>query len=185
MNKYCADLTFNFPCIKKSFDFTKYKGIPHSSLTVDIFENEFIKLVDNMGLKITWVEIFHATPKESRVYAVHTDNTGGDYVKINWVAGGKGSLMQWYDVNPGIIKEPIKTNINSFYVSYTPDEVKCVHSQSIKFPSIVQVGIPHNIYNPDEDRFCVSIMLRKKTDNNRLTMNNAVNLFSNFIVSCQ
>jgi hypothetical protein len=66
-------------------------------------------------------------------------------------------------------------------MSYNKDEVTLVHRQSVKFPSIVQVGIPHNIFNPDEDRFCVSIMLRKKTDNNNLTMSNAVNLFSNYI----
>jgi hypothetical protein len=180
MNKYCLDLNFNFPCIKESFDFNQYKGTPQSSISFDNFEDKFVKLLAELGLKITWAEIFHAMPRSSSVWAIHTDNTGGDYVKMNWIFGGKNSLMQWFDVKPNIVKEPVKTPINSLYVSYRSDEVSLAHQQSVKFPSIVQVGVPHNVYNTEEDRFCVSVMLRDK-DNNRMTMERAQHLFSNYI----
>ena len=119
-------------------------------------------------------------PRPDKSYAIHTDNVGGDYVKMNWIFGGKDSLMQWYNVNPGVNKEPVKTAINSLYMSFTKDEVTMSHAQTVKFPTIVQVGIPHNIYNPTEDRFCVSVMLR---DNNnlRMTMEQAQKIFASYI----
>lgn len=180
MNKYCVDLNFNFPVFKNTFDFTKYKGIRHSSLDTSIFKEEFINLVTGLELKITWVEIFYVEPRDTKDFAIHTDNTGGDYVKMNWVFGGKNSLMQWYTVKPGVVKEPSKTIVNSLYMSYTKFEVELAHLQSVKFPSIAQVGIPHNIYNPKEDRYCLSIMLRDK-DNNRLTMDTITNVFREYI----
>jgi hypothetical protein len=180
MNNYCVDLNFNCPVITQNFNVLKYKGIPHSAVSPDIFEPRFINLLKSLGLKVTWSEIFYIPKREERTYGIHTDNAGGDYVKMNWIFGGENSLMQWYTINPGIHKEPIKTAINSLYISFNNSEVTLAHAQMVKFPSIVQVGSPHNIYNPTEDRFCLSIMLRD-SDNNRLTMDRAKQLFSPYI----
>jgi hypothetical protein len=182
MNHYCNDLKFNFPVVKDSFDFKKYKGTYHTSLTLDVFESEFIDVMDKLNLKISWIELFYRGPSNLEDFDIHTDSLGGDYIKINWNFGGKGSIMQWYTIKDGLEKEPSKTAIGSLYMSYLPQEVEIVHRQPVKFPSIIQAGSPHNVYNPEEDRFCLSIMLRDKTTNNRLTMGEACQLFNNFLV---
>jgi hypothetical protein len=180
MNHYCNDLNFSFPVVKDTFDYKKYKGTYHTSLTTDVFESKFVNLVDSLNLKITWIELFYRGPSDLTGFDVHTDSMGGDYVKLNWIFGGNNSIMQWYTVKEGLEKEPSKTALGSKYLSFDISEVDLAHRQSVRFPSIIQAGSPHNVYNPTEDRFCLSIMLRDKTTNNRLTMAEAVELFKNY-----
>jgi hypothetical protein len=182
MNPYCQDLNFNFPVICSTFDPTKYKGTYHTPLTVDIFETSFVSFIDSLNLKISWIELFYRGPSNLVTYDIHTDSMGGDYIKINWSFGGKNSIMQWYTVKEGLVKEPSKTALGSQYLSFAENEVDMAHRQPVKFPSIIQAGSPHNVYNPEEDRFCLSIMLRDKTSNNRLTIEDARQLFKDYIV---
>lgn len=182
MNKYCVDVEFNMPCIVSDFDPTIYKKRHHHSLDTNNFTPEFLELIDSLNLKITWAEIFYVRPSSIKDYRVHTDSTGGDYIKMNWIFGGRGSKMQWFDIKSGVVKQPVKTVIDSFYFSYNSEEVSLAHGQPVRFPSIVQVGVPHNIYNPVEDRYCVSIMFRDKTTDDRITMEEAIQRFSKYII---
>jgi hypothetical protein len=181
-NEYCTDISFNFLVIKDTFDYKKYKGSWHNLINENIFESDFSILLDSINLKITWAELFYLGPSSIKDFAIHTDNAGGDYVKLNWVFGGENSKMQWYTVKEGVVKVPNKTAIGSVYLAYNSNELDLVHQQSVKQPSIVQVGIPHNLYNPETDAFCLSIVLRDKTTDIRLTMQQALQLFKNYII---
>ena len=48
-----------------------------------------------------------------------------------------------------------------------------IDKQTVKFPSIVQAGIPHNIINYSEPRWCLSIVLVRSTGE-RLTMKESI-----------
>jgi hypothetical protein len=181
MNAQSVDLKFDSLVFKETFDHIVFKGKPHSSVDHAIFQDSFIDFIKDLGLKIGWLEMFYLPPTPNQHYGIHTDVTGGDYVKVNWIFGGKNSLMKWYAVKPEVKKTPIKTVINSTYISYNKDEVDLINACSVGFPSIVQVGIPHNIYNPDEDRYCLSTVFRD-TAGNRLTMSNATRLFEKYII---
>ena len=87
--------------------------------------------------------------------------------------------MMWYKPKDNIVKSTTKTAINTRYISYASYEVEMIDKQSVKFPSIIQAGIPHNIINYSEPRWCLSIMLVKNTGE-RLTMKESINIFNEY-----
>lgn len=139
---------------------------------------DLISLLQSLSLKITHAElfysgIFHFTP-------IHTDYFGGDYVKLNYVFGGRNSLMHWWKQKPNISKVGAVTPLNTNYINYLQDEVEQIDSQPVNFPSIVQVCIPHNVKNYEEPRYCLSLVLCKQ-DNTRPTMAESIELFKDYL----
>jgi hypothetical protein len=55
-----------------------------------------------------------------------------------------------------------------------------IDKQSVKFPSIIQAGVPHNIVNYIEPRWCLSIVLVKQ-NGERLTMKESINIFNKYV----
>ena len=109
-------------------------------------------------------------------------NVAGDYAKLNWVYGGDNSVMNWYKINSNYTQPLLNTtNINSYALYYKTDEVDLIHSQTIGLPSLVQVGCPHNVVNGSTERFCISLVFENSISKKRLTFNEAVALFKNYI----
>lgn len=173
MNDYCAPLNLNINPLKTNvqvkdiarnpdgskFEFNKHVEVPKSLLS-----DELVSLLSVLGISIGFAEIFYTNPNQFT--SVHTDVHPGDLVKLNFVFGGNGSKMRWYQVSHSKIKGTKFTQqVDSPYIFYTPDEVSLLHEEEIISPSIVQAGIPHNIQNSSEERFCLSITLLKKEIN--------------------
>jgi hypothetical protein len=180
MNMYCVESSIDLPFLKDNsllrIKFPNY----HVKLSTSLFEHDdFIKYLASKDLRIMHCSLFYAKP-HLRV-GIHTDNGLGDFAKLNVVFGGADSVMNWYE--PKTLEEKITSTseIGTQYQHYSPEEVNLVHSQQLKErPTIVQVGVPHNMKNSTEPRHCFSCVLGFIADESftPLTMDQAINLLS-------
>ena len=159
MNKYCAYLSIPFPLFKERVDPLKFPKTRHFKLDKDeVLNDDLQHWFDSLKLEIYLVEVFYTPPNE--VGIIHIDSVGGDYTKLNWQFGGKDSVMNWYsETTPNSRKKTI-TSIGSNSISFDENNVTKIHSQTIQNPSLVQVGVPHNIENFSEDRWVVSVVYK-------------------------
>jgi hypothetical protein len=179
--KYCFDLNLPINPLKEGVDIMSY--VPNLNPTtweeycvrfsLNDLNPELVSIIKSLNLRILLAEHFY-TP--AGVFSpIHTDLKGGDYTKLNYIFGGKNSTMQWYD-----IKNVSKTKEIVPYAVYDINDVDLLHSQPIGFPTVVQVGIPHNIQNYDEPRHCIGIVLQTK-NNQRLRMQDSIDIFNQYI----
>lgn len=173
MNDYCTRLSLNVNPLKNNvhfkdiarnpkgseFEFNKHVEVPSSMLS-----DELVSLLSALGARVGHAELFYTNPYQ--ITSIHTDIHPGDLVKLNFVFGGRGSKMCWYKVANTTLKSTNFTElVDSPYIFYKPNEVLFLYKEEIESPSIIQAGIPHNIQNSDEERFCLSITLLKKETN--------------------
>jgi hypothetical protein len=174
----CVDINLHINPLKEGLDITSYGTTRHIEIALNDINYNLILFLSTLNLTIGFAELFYTPPVS--VTVIHLDAFGGDYTKLNYVYGGKNSFMNWYKQKPNILNSPNTTTINSSYIRYRRQQVDLIDTQQVKFPSIVQVGIPHNIYNFEEPRYCLSLVLRKH-DNTRLTMAESIALFTKII----
>ena len=176
MIKFCVELDFNFPILKN----IPLPRVRHYQLASSaIINKEAIDIFYQKKVYVPLVEVFYSEPffKSS----IHIDGKGGDYVKLNVIRGGEGSVMSWYSIKPHEKKESLINDIGAVYSNYSLDEVELRYSKSVN-TSCVQVGIPHGVINYEEERWCVGIVLRDINLGNRITMEQAVLLFDEYIL---
>jgi hypothetical protein len=128
---------------------------------------EIFKFFDSLGLQIFFVESFFKYPGNG---IIHTDAASGDYTKLNWVFGNGDAKMIWYKTKENIVKTSLKNIAEKTYLKYFQHEVDEIERAVIKNPTLVQVGIPHNIIDITEDRLCISIIFIDKISLKRPTM---------------
>jgi hypothetical protein len=119
------------------------------------------KFFNRRGLYIRAAELFYSAPYRESM--IHSDGNPNDYeiindmAKINFISGGEDSFMNWYQ--PKIEKPYTPTGKDNNFISFSPNEVMCVASDTITGYNIVQTGIPHNITTKSKSRYCVSLTL--------------------------
>jgi hypothetical protein len=164
--------------LREDLNINSYGTHNHIKISIDDINNDLILFLKTLNLTIGRVELFYNLP--FRFSTIHLDDTGGDYIKLNYVFGGKNSLMYWWKQKPNISNSAELNALNSSYIDYKIDQVDLIDKQPVNFPSIVQVGIPHNIHNFEEPRYCLSLVL-KKQDNTRLTMAESIEMFKQYL----
>lgn len=186
MNNYCVDLNLPFSLFKENVDpIALLKSNPrfagHFNISSMLLNKEIIKLFNGLGLTIFLVEVFYRTPNSSG--NIHSDlDKPGDYSKLNWIFGGEGSIMNWYNTNSNYVSASTNTTaIKSYALYYKDAEVDLIHTQVVGQPSLVQVGIPHKVINSNLERLCVSVVFRYTDTNIRPTFNEALELFKDYI----
>lgn len=128
------------------------------------------KFFNRCGLYIRAAELFYSAPYRESL--IHSDGNPNDYeitndmAKINFISGGEDSIMNWYQ--PLIEKPYTPTGQDNNFISYQPNEVTCVSSDTITGYNIVQTGIPHNITTKSKSRYCVSLTLAIKKQTPRM-----------------
>jgi len=180
MNNYCIDL--NLPVNLLKADYDPYSApIGHTVLDNKYINDDFFIFIDNkLNLKLFYVEVFVKSTCDP--LGIHTDHGQTDMAKLNWVYGGQKSSMNWYEPLPNITENDLIkyiSPINSKSVIYPLHTVKLLHSCKVGFPSIVQSGIPHNVMNWVDKRYCYSAVLYTKQDV-RLTFSETVELFKDY-----
>jgi len=194
MTTYHHSLNFNIDLLKDSINITDLPRILNGEKAyhslVDIKENinpVMLEFLEEIGLFVYYCEIFYSKPNFFSQIHIDANATRRDFAKINWVFGGKDSVMNWYKSKDDIIRaeKSVPNGPNSFsYIMYQPHEVDVLHSAPLGIPSVVQVGIPHNIINPTEDRYCIGLALATNTNNKiyRPTMQESLELLSKYLV---
>ena len=187
MTIYCADLKLNIPLFKSNIDpveFLKQNDqhlAKHYQINKDFLSDDIVKFFKDHGFTIKFVEIFYRPAGVNS--RIHIDTSKpGDYVKLNWVYGGEGSVMNWYTHKQDEMGVTDSTPISSYAIYYKPEEVTLVHSQKVGLPTLVQVGIPHSIDNNNlTERFCASLVFDYIDLSTRPTFNEAYEIFKNYI----
>jgi thioredoxin reductase len=116
---------------------------------------EVDKLLATVGLEIQWLEVFYLGKNSD--HSIHCDGHElDDKAKINYVIGGTNSAMTWYEPVDEIKIQKKISPANTVYLSIDPKDVLEVDSTEIKGLYLVNVGRFHNVWNKNEDRYCLS-----------------------------
>lgn len=183
MSDYCVYLNLNINPV--TIDHDKLKKNYQTPIDFENINHDFIIFLKNLGIQIWYIESFYSRPYANlNKQGIHTDCMGGDYVKINFIYGGRGSLMHWYKVKetssaPAVVE---KTPINTQYIPWRSDMVDLVESDPLIYPSLVQAGCPHNVTTTKEDRLCITVVLVDLITKERLTMAEAKLRLQEFII---
>jgi hypothetical protein len=153
----------------------------HYTINVELLSDDIVNFFTSNQLDIKFVEVFYRPVGVNSHIHIDTQEPG-DYVKLNWVFGGEGSIMCWYAIKENCQGAPQKTSISTYAIHYAKDDVTLLHSQTVGQPTLVQVGIPHSINNNNlTERFCVSIIFGYKDQNGRPTFDSVYEIFKNYI----
>jgi len=188
MGIHYFDLNLNIPVFKNGVDLSKliahnqsynYASLDYQDLISEELKNFFTKY----KLTPLMVELFYLYPNNSS--KPHIDIEPGDATKINWVIGGAGSTMNWYEerdnAKPVASITPVATNI----IFFEPRSLKLIERYEIKGPTVVQTGVPHNVTAYREGRYCISIGVTDGSNTTqlpRLTMSRAKEIFADIAV---
>lgn len=179
-NLYCNKLNLTIPPLVESYDVTSVTS-PHTSVGADQIHPKMREWLDSLGINVIWIEIFYRKPGQHG--GVHTDNAPGDFTKINWIYGGKNSRMMWFEVTDpkALDRKAIQTSVETNYIAYSMSEVKPVYSEELLGAYLLQVGVPHIVLNPREDRYCLCFVLADKTGK-RLTMSESYEILKDYVI---
>jgi hypothetical protein len=176
------DLSIPVPLFKEHIDPFMFPKVRHTRLHAETLNDSLLELFNKLNLEINLVEVFYSRPFFES--GIHIDSSGGDINKINWVFGGAGCKMNWYSVDHQHPTKEIKnTVIGTDYLPFDKKEVILEHSKILHSPSLVHVGIPHNVHNLHQDRWCVSLVYQFKGTKIRPTMNQSLKIFQEFLQS--
>jgi len=176
------------PCYFKNLTKLKIDPIPLEShknfknpmeiIDVNLYNPDLVKFLKEVDIYIFEMYSFFSMPYFRQF--IHTDGNRGDFVRINWAYCKGISHMCWYEPKEDITQN-IKagyTGVARPYLKWNLNQVNMVASDEIKFPTLVQLGTPHNVFNGDHERLCISVGLKFISNDLRPTMDQACNKLS-------
>jgi hypothetical protein len=152
----------------------------------DNVSDEYCCWLDNLGLVMTYPPLIFYTPKGKQC-GIHADgySANSDRACMNWCVQGAGSMMHWYNLRSEEKPfETTETQAGTPYIQFHPNQVIHLYSHVVKWPTIVQTGIPHNIHNSTwEPRWVISCDISKKSNPKEgLTMKESTEIFKRWII---
>ena len=184
-NIFCVNLDIGFNWIlKDSNHFNKLdikdKFAAHWRLQKTDLLDEFILWLESHKLNLFWAEIFYTSPGGN--IFLHADEIQPkNSSKLNWVYDRGDTSMNWYIPKPGVTLKRQDNTIGGTYYDCKPEECDLAFTASVNRPSLVNAGIPHNVYNNSKyPRWCVSIPLQGKNSDLRLAWGDAIKLFGKY-----
>lgn len=178
MSALCIPLDDKTPLFNPDYVHPHFPERTHINLDLDKDINPYwIKLMEDNNMHLVRVELFYGPPDFPYTMGIHVDHSYGDRAKINWVYGGDGCTMHWYRALTNFSKSVMATPVHSNYTLYEPDEVKLIHTNRITNPTLVQVGIPHNIVNPGKERWCYSMVIQDNLTGDQPTFGRLKKMF--------
>jgi hypothetical protein len=167
MNPYCSHL--NLP-VNLNVDLLSYKKDTRnhvSRVPIDSMGAELSEILSKLNIEIQWVEIFYLG--KDRDHSIHCDGHElDDKAKLNYVVGGQGSKMSWYEHKSEDKIEKRISPANTVYLGISTEDVIEVYSEEMQGLYLTQVGQFHNVWNKDDDRYCLSAYLADTKTKKRL-----------------
>ena len=180
MSKHCIPLNLKINPV--TVDHSTFKNAYQTTIHAKYLNPDILSFLKKYDMRVSYAEAFYSPP--NYIQKIHTDNSGGDYVKLNFVYGGAGSNMHWYKVKEGV--KPGTTNFTpdegTTYIPWNPSMVDLVESNDLAYPSFVQVGCPHNITNANEHRLCILLVLIDTITFKRITIDLAENRLTEYLI---
>jgi hypothetical protein len=165
------------PLFNSDYQHPHFPERNHINIDMKDINPYWIDLMQSHDVEVYRVELFYGPDNFPYVMGIHTDRSYGDWGKINWVVGGAGCQMHWYKPLSANQKEVKATAVHSNYNLFEPEEVKLIYSSVISSPSIVQVGLPHNVTNPGQERWCYSMVMRDLLTDDNVTFGRLKRIF--------
>ena len=154
-------------------DLSVYKKNKRNQIRVsrDIMGVELNNILDKLNIGIQWVEVFYLGDNAN--HSIHCDGHELDNkAKLNYIIGGKDSVMSWYKP---ISEDKITKRTspaNTIYLGINTEDVIATYSTGMKEGFyLVNVGEFHNVWNKNEDRYCLSACLIDSRTSYRLNFN--------------
>lgn len=163
---------------------TQYTSVATADLNPD-----FVSLLDDLGLNLHIVELFtkQVNPPRSK-NRIHSDGDVGfhDAAKLIWVYGGADSAMRFYEkTEDGVANTESFNNVGSSVTYYKGIEFAApipVHTQPTGLSgTLIQKGAPHDIYNPTEIRWAVTVVCRDKETGKSISYEDMYNRLADYI----
>ncbi len=161
--KYYQTLSFDFPPLVADYELPHLDS-PYGQLTVplELLHSDLVHTFSQIGLQLRSSYLFvtkpfHMTPN------IHIDGSRySDLCAVNWVFGGRGSQMQWFEWSPEARPETLESRTHSTPALLIPPEWCIeVESTSIVEPTLVRVGVPHRVINQTpETRWCLTVRFK-------------------------
>ena len=184
---YCKKLKLDF-----ELDTSVLKNIQACYTKVDVpaifkikqtdIDPHLLNFLYQLDLTVFHAEAFYTVPKGKLFIHIDSDRLS-DNCKLNWVYGGSGSTMEWWERNNP--NEPLThklTDIGTKYIFFDRNKCTKVWEEEIGQPSLVNVGIPHSVNNPnDEGRWCLSFVIYDLEKKQVLQWADAVKKFSKWL----
>lgn len=160
MSAFCYHIDDNTPLFVEGYQLPHYDSICHVDVDLAAINPYWLDKLKSKNLYAYRAELFYYPAGIEHHMPIHVDNQNGDRAKINWVFGGAGSVMKWYKLLNKTPKEHLTGSApGSSYKRYDANEVELIYTSSVSNPSIVQVGIPHNIYTPGAERWTYCLVV--------------------------
>lgn len=159
-------------------------------LPITLVGTDLLYFLFTKKIKISKVSTFYEE-NNSEIYkpaSIHSDCVNiGDITKLIWMYGDSDHTMSWYLPKPNTILDyaydtnnQLGTSIRN-YTKYTREQLYKIYSTKIGFPSLIQVGIPHQVTTFKGKRRSLTIILQD-FNNNYITMNDAKIIFKDIIL---
>jgi len=181
------ELKLKLPVEFISYDLGEFSSFRELKLDKNSINQEFKDFLASLNLYIDYAKYFYSTPHQR--YMNHRDIMDNQYgkithnVKINFVTGGVGSEMIWYKLKPG--KDVVfKMNYqNQPVCAYNDEDLIEVHRATIGSPSLLDAYEIHTLQNANEARKCWSITLNSTITNQRISWDEAVEIFKDYLIT--
>ena len=173
MNSFCINLNLDIPPLRPHVDIHNFPKVYWNTISMDSVNPKLIDYLYLKGVTIAKVALFFAEGPDFGDIHLDGDNIS-DQVKLSWTYGDD-HLMHWYTTD--VIRTNAVAHSNRYFIKYEPNEVSIIHSQKIGCPSLIQVGIPHNVTTHSGVRRNITMLLttNKKVS---LPMSQALTLFN-------
>ena len=160
MSAFCHHINNDTPLFVDGYELPHYDKICHVDVDLAAINPYWLDVLKTKNLYAYRAELFYYPAGIEHHMPIHVDNQNGDRAKINWVFGGAGSVMKWYKPLSKVPKQHLTGAApGSSYKLYDVDEVELIYTSEVANPSIVQVGIPHNIYTPGAERWTYCLVV--------------------------
>lgn len=181
MSRYHLNLNLPVPFVFPSYPVPDMQLHYHARFHKSDMNEEFKQWIYSKGIAIAAGEFFYTPP--NRTLEPHGDGSNVcDFVKLNWMKGGEGSVMDWYELKPGASLKYNNTVIGTQYSFASGSDLVRVHSATIGTPSLVNVGRIHGIRNKNQPRYVACVILHWPQTGQRLTWDEARDVFKECIV---
>lgn len=154
----------------------------------DMINKDLLNFLSERGIYINIISSFYEeyTKSYEPNCAIHSDCHGiGDMTKLIWLWGDHEIFWFAYKANIPMecdILENDESPENTVrkFTEFDQDKVEKIYSSKIGFPSLIQVGIPHQVITLGGVRRSLSMVL-EDCNGNFITMNDAKIIFKDMI----
>ena len=164
------------------FGYSNRKEFCELDIKPHMVNQEVHDFFDSIGIVLLRGRYFHALPGQK--YNLHTDNKyepTRELIKLNWIFGGAGSEMIWYDLKPGKGPTTYKNKLGEDIVGYNIEDCNEICRSPLSSLALVNVANIHTVHNETQFRDCYSMVLAWKHNGARLDWNESVEKMSPYI----